>query len=85
MALTFDTQKGLQDFTVQESTAPYIKAVVSDGSTAVDACRAVYIKVAGNYALTVNGTAVTFTGLLAGTIYPISCTLASSANVIHLY
>jgi hypothetical protein len=76
--------KSLQDYSAQESVAPYIKAVVATTNNQ-DACRAIYVKVAGNYDLTINGVAVTFTGLLAGHIYPVCATKSSSANVIFLY
>lgn len=76
--------KSLQDYSAQESVAPYIKAVVATTNDQ-DACRAIYVKVAGNYDLTINGVAVTFTGLLAGHIYPVCATKSSSANVIFLY
>ena len=76
--------KGINDYMVQESVAPYVSAVVASTNDQ-DVCRAIYVKVAGNYDLTVNGTAVTFTGLLAGHIYPIAATKSSSANVIFLY
>ena len=78
-------QKGMNDFAVQESVAPYTKAVVSDGSSSVDACRAIYMKAGGNPVLTVNGVDITFTGMLVGTIYPICATKANSANVVFLY
>ena len=76
--------KGLLDYTIGESVAPYIKAVVATQSDQ-DACRAIYVKVAGNYVLTINDVDVTFTGLLAGNIYPVCATKSSSANVIFLY
>jgi hypothetical protein len=76
--------KGLLDYTIGESVAPYIKAVVATTSDQ-DACRAIYVKVAGNYVLTINDVDVTFTGLLAGHIYPVCATKSSSANVIFLY
>jgi hypothetical protein len=76
--------KGINDYLVQESVAPYCSAVVATTSDQ-DTCRAIYVKVAGNYDLTVNGIAVTFTGLLAGHIYPIAASKSSSANVIFLY
>ena len=76
--------KGINDYQVQESVAPYINAVVATTNDQ-DTCRAIYVKVAGNYDLTVNGVAVTFTGLLAGHIYPIAASKSSSANVIFLY
>ena len=78
-------QKGINDFAVQESVAPYIKAVASDGSSSVDACRAIYVKANSNPVLTVNGTNITFTGLIAGNIYPICTTKSNSTNVIFLY
>jgi len=76
--------KGLNDYAVQESVAPYIAAVVATQSDQ-DACRAIYVKVAGNYILTINDVDVTFTGLLAGNIYPVCATKSNSANVIFLY
>ena len=46
--------KGLQDYAVQESVSPYIKAVVATGSDQ-DACRAVHMKgTSANVNLTVN-------------------------------
>ena len=76
--------KGINDYQVQESVAPYISAVVAT-TNEQDTCRAIYVKVAGNYDLTVNGVDVTFTGLLAGHIYKIAASKSSSANVIFLY
>jgi len=76
--------KSLQDYTAQESVAPYVKAVVATTND-MDACRAIYVKVDGNYDLTIDGVAVTFTGLLAGHIYPVCATKSSSANVVFLY
>jgi len=77
-------QKGIQDFTVQESVAPYCKAVVST-TNAMDPCRAIYCKTDGGYVLTMNGEDVTFNNMLAGTIYELSITKSNSANIIHLY
>ncbi|MDP6586212.1 MAG: hypothetical protein QF535_16295 [Anaerolineales bacterium] len=76
--------KGLQDYSAQESVAPYVKAVVATTNTQ-DACRAIYVKVAGEYTLTINDADVVFTGLLAGHIYPVCTTKSSSANVVFLY
>jgi len=77
--------KGLQDYTVNESTAPYIKAVVSDGSSAVDACRAVHMKgTAADVTLTVNDVDVVF-HLLKGHTYSICCTKSNSSSVVFLY
>ena len=76
--------KGLNDYMIQESVAPYISAVVAT-TNEQDTCRAIYVKVAGDYDLTVNGVDVTFTGLLAGHIYKIAASKSSSANVIFLY
>jgi hypothetical protein len=76
--------KGIQDYSVNESVSPYIKAVVATTGDQ-DACRGIYVLVAGNYDLTVNDAVVTFTGLLAGHIYPICATKSNSANVLLLY
>ena len=75
---------GLQDYDIKESVAPYVKAVVAD-TNAQDESRAIYVKVAGEYTLTINGADVVFTGLLAGHIYPLAITKSSSANVVLLY
>ena len=54
------SEKGLADFPVCESVAPFIKAVVATGS-AQDACRAVHMKgTSANVTLTVNGSDVAF-------------------------
>ena len=76
--------KGLQDYSAKESVSPYIKAVVATTSD-MDACRAVYIKSGTRHTLTIDGVDVAFTGLIVGTIYPISCTKSNTANVIFLY
>ena len=76
--------KTLQDWSAQESLAPYTKAVVSTTQD-MDACRAVYIKSGTSHTLTIDGVDVAFTGLIVGTIYPISCTKSNTANVIFLY
>ena len=78
-------QKGMNDFAVQESVAPYTKAVVATVNGEVSACRAIYMKAGGNPVLTVNGVAITFTGMLIGNIYPICATKSSSADVVFLY
>jgi hypothetical protein len=77
--------KGLQDYTVDESTAPYIKAVEISADTAYDPCRAVYAKTAAAHQIYVAGVEITFTGMLAGHIYPICATQADSANLVFLY
>jgi hypothetical protein len=77
--------KGIQDYTAQESVAPYIKAVQVAADTAYDPCRAVFSKTAAAHVLTVNGVAITFTTMQAGVIYPISATECTSVNVIFLY
>ena len=60
--------KGLNDFSAQESVAPYVKAVVATGSTQ-DACRAVHMKgTAANVTLTVEGSDVVFHLLKASTV-----------------
>tara|TARA_R100000773_G_scaffold17343_1_gene15800 strand:- start:361 stop:603 length:243 start_codon:yes stop_codon:yes gene_type:complete len=79
---------GLQDLTVKESVSPYGKAVVATGSAQKES-RAVYIKAAAGSGLehifTINGSDVTFNGLLVGHVYPFKITKANSTNVILLY
>lgn len=76
--------KGLQDYTVDESTAPYVSAVVADTNDQA-ATRAVHMKgTAADVTLTVNGVDVVF-HLLKGHTYPISCTKASATTVVMLY
>ena len=75
--------KGLQDYSAQESVAPYVKAVVATTNTQ-DACRAIYVKVAGEYTLTINDADVVFY-LLQGHTYPICATKASANTVVFLY
>ena len=78
-------QKGINDFAVQESVAPYTKAVVATVNGEVSACRAVHNKgTAGDITLTVNGVDVVF-HLLKGHTYPICATKSSSASVVFLY
>jgi len=76
--------KGLNDYLVQESVAPYIKAVVADTNTQ-DASRAVHMKgTAADVTLTVNGADVVF-HLLKGHTYQICATKSSSTSVVLLY
>jgi len=76
--------KGLQDYAVQESVAPYIKAVVATGSDQ-DSCRAVHMKgTSASVNLTVNGSVVAF-WLIKGHTYPICATKSSSTDVVFLY
>tara|TARA_Y100001951_G_C11080175_1_gene150892 strand:+ start:269 stop:505 length:237 start_codon:yes stop_codon:yes gene_type:complete len=76
--------KGLQDYTVDESTSPYVSAVVATTGDQ-PATRAVHMKGASaNINLTVNGELVQF-WLIKGHIYPISCTKASADTVVMLY
>lgn len=77
--------KGLYDFPVSESVAPYVKAVVAQVGVVVDPCRAVYTITAHAPVLTVNDEDITFTGMSKGTIYPICATKSNSVNVIFLY
>ena len=75
---------GIQDYTAQESLAPYIKAVVATGS-AQDPCRAVHMTAANaSVTLTVNDVDVAFY-LLRGHTYPICATKSSSTDVVLLY
>lgn len=76
--------KGLNDYSAQESVAPYIKAVVATTGDQ-DSCRAVHMKgTAADITLTVDDVDVVF-HLLKGHTYPISCTKASANTVVLLY
>ena len=76
--------KGLQDYSINESVSPYIKAVVATQSDQ-DACRAVHMKgTSANVTLTVNDADVVFY-LLQGHTYPICATKASANTVVFLY
>ena len=76
--------KGIQDYTQQESVAPYIEAVVATQSDQ-DPCRAVHMKgSSGAVTLTVGGADIAFY-LLQGHTYPICATKSSSADVVLLY
>ena len=76
--------KGLNDYLVQESVAPYIKAVVATTNDQ-DACRAVHMKgSSANVTLTVEDVDVVFY-LLQGHVYPICATKSSSTDVVFLY
>ena len=76
--------KGLQDYTVGESTSPYVSAVIATTNDQ-PATRAVHMKgTSANVNLTVNGEIVQF-WLIKGYIYPICCTKASAATVVMLY
>ena len=84
MAINYNN-KSLNDFAVQESVAPFIKAVSADTTNGNDACRAVHMT--GNSAdvnLTVDGKVVSF-HLLQGHTYNICATKSSSADVVFLY
>jgi hypothetical protein len=76
--------KTMNDWTPQESLAPYIKAVVSSGAE-VSPSRAIINKGdAGPVTLTIGGEDVAIF-LNKGEIYPISATKSSSNNIIFLY
>ena len=76
--------KGIQDYTPQESVAPYIKAVVATQSTQ-DPCRAVHMKgTAADVTLTVGDVDVVF-HLLKGHTYQICATKSNSTSVVLLY
>lgn len=84
MAINYNN-KSLNDFAVQESVAPFVKAVAADTTNGNDACRAVHMK--GNSTsvnLTVDGKVVAFY-LLQGHTYNICATKSSSADVVFLY
>ena len=76
--------KGLQDYTVGESTSPYVSAVIATTNDQ-PATRAVHMKgTSANVNLTVNGEIVQF-WLIKGYVYPICCTKASATTVVMLY
>ena len=76
--------KGIMDFTVQESNAPYVKAVVADTNDQ-DPCRAIHMKgSSASVNLDVGGETIAFY-LLQGHTYPISITKASATTVVLLY
>jgi hypothetical protein len=76
--------KTMNDWTPQESLAPYIKAVVSSGAE-VSPSRAVINKGnSGSITLTIGNEDVAIY-LIQGEIYPISATKSSSNNIIFLY
>ena len=76
--------KGLQDYSINESVSPYIKAVVATTADQ-DACRAVHMKgSSANVTLTVNDADVVFY-LLQGHTSPICATKASANTVVFLY
>jgi|TARA_R110000823_G_scaffold214153_1_gene344008 hypothetical protein len=76
--------KGLQDYTLEESVSPYVKAVVATTNDQAST-RAVHMKgTAADITLTIDGVDVVF-HLLKGHTYPISCTKASAATVVMLY
>ena len=76
--------KGMLDFTIQESNAPYVRAVVADTNDQ-DPCRAIHMKgSSASVNLDVGGETVAFY-LLQGHTYPISITKASATTVVLLY
>ena len=76
--------KGMLDFTVQESNAPYVRAVVAD-TDEQDPCRAIHMKgSSASVNLDVGGETVAFY-LIQGHTYPISITKASATTVVLLY
>ena len=76
--------KGMLDFTLQESNAPYVRAVVADTNDQ-DPCRAIHMKgSSASVNLDVGGETIAFY-LLQGHTYPISITKASATTVVLLY
>ena len=76
--------KGMLDFTVQQSNAPYVRAVVAD-TDEQDPCRAIHMKgSSASVNLDVGGETIAFY-LLQGHTYPISITKASATTVVLLY
>tara|TARA_Y100001973_G_C5183088_1_gene326103 strand:- start:643 stop:885 length:243 start_codon:yes stop_codon:yes gene_type:complete len=76
--------KGINDYTMQESAAPFIKAVVATTND-MDTCRAVHMKgTSADVTLTVNNEDVVF-HLLKGHTYKIAASKSSSNSVVFLY
>ena len=76
--------KTTQDWTVQESSSPYIKAIASTGAE-VDPSKAIHMKgTSANVNLTIGGEVITL-HLLKGYTYKISATKSSSNDVVFLY
>ena len=60
MAINYNN-KSLNDFAVQESVAPFVKAVAADTTNGNDACRAIHFNgTSGPVSLTVDGVVVSF-------------------------
>jgi hypothetical protein len=71
--------------TLAEAVSPHDSTNFTNGE-----CRALYVGVAGDVVAIINGTAITFTGMLAGSVYPIRCTRVNSTsttatNMVALY
>jgi|TARA_B100000315_G_C14485541_1_gene545013 hypothetical protein len=76
--------KGLNDYTIQESVSPYIKAVAATGNDQ-DPCRAVHMTgTSATVTLYVDGAGMDF-WLIKGHTYPICATKSSSTDVVFLY
>ena len=76
--------KGMLDFTIQESNAPYVRAVVADTNDQ-EPSRGIHMKgSAASVNLDVGGETIAFY-LLQGHTYPISITKASATTVVLLY
>lgn len=65
-------------YTIAEAVTPHDSN--AQGSLATRNSDAIYIGGAGNVALTVNGTNVTFTGVLAGNVYKVSASRVRATN-----
>jgi len=63
------------DFTVSEGVAPYVDASsITDNNSTHTTTRAVYVGVAGNYELFINGSWVHFKAIPAGTVLKVAVT-----------
>lgn len=74
-------EPSFQFSTVTPSDTALLTYTTSGGEVVKRKCKALYIGVAGNVAIKDDaGTAVTFTGVLAGCVYPISTDTVMNAN-----
>jgi|TARA_Y100000310_G_C20701177_1_gene830032 hypothetical protein len=84
MAKGVGVNRGLMEYPVAESVAPFTAAEVATGNDQ-KCCRAVHMKgTAADVTLTVGGSDIVF-HLLKGHTYSISATKSSSTSVVFLF
>lgn len=62
------------------ASASKVAAITQHDTTVQPAMKAIYVGEAGNLKVTIGGTAVTFSGIAAGTVLPIAPTLCWSTG-----